>query len=130
MASNNDTLPPPHHVFKAENYHLWPAKMKTYLRTQSLWDVVKSDSNPPPLSNNSILAQIKNHIEELEKEWRTFVIINVALHDDMFIKILNLKAAKEAWDKLKEEFQASERTKKMQVLNLIREFEALKLKET
>ncbi|CAJ2651803.1 unnamed protein product [Trifolium pratense] len=54
----------------------------------------------------------------------------ISLHDDIFIKILNLETAKEAWDKLKEEFQGSERTKKMQVLNLRREFEALKMKET
>jgi len=56
--------------------------------------------------------------------------IHAALHNDIFIKILNLEIAKEAWNKLKEEYQGSERTKKMKVLNLIREFEALKMKET
>ncbi|GAU33542.1 hypothetical protein TSUD_143350 [Trifolium subterraneum] len=129
MASNNSSLPPPP-MFVGENYHLWAAKMKTYLRAQSLWDVVENGSNPPPLPNNPTIAQIKNHNEEVAKEGRALAIIHAALHDDIFIKILNLETAKEAWNKLKEEFQGSERTKKMQVLNLRREFEALKMKET
>ncbi|CAJ2652692.1 unnamed protein product [Trifolium pratense] len=129
MASNNSSLPPPP-MFVGENYHLWAAKMKTYLRAQSLWDVVENGSNPPALPNNPTVAQIRNHNEEVAKEGRALAIIHAALHDDIFIKILNLETAKEAWDKLKEEFQGSERTKKMQVLNLRREFEALKMKET
>ena len=129
MASNNSSLPPPP-MFVGENYHLWAAKMKTYLRAQSLWDVVENGSNPTPLPNNPTVAQIRNHNEEVAKEGRALAIIHAALHDDIFIKILNLETAKEAWDKLKEEFQGSERTKKMQVLNLRREFEALKMKET
>ncbi|CAJ2652705.1 unnamed protein product [Trifolium pratense] len=128
MASNNSSLPPPP-MFVGENYHLWAAKMKTYLRAQSLWDVVENGSTPPVLPNNPTVAQIRNHNEEVAKEGRALAIIHAALHDDIFIKILNLETAKEAWDKLKEEFQGSERTKKMQVLNLRREFEALKMKE-
>lgn len=37
---------------------------------------------------------------------------------------------KEAWDKQKEEFQKSARTRQMQVLNLRRVFKALRMKET
>ncbi|TXG52474.1 hypothetical protein EZV62_021643 [Acer yangbiense] len=40
------------------------------------------------------------------------------------------ETAKEAWDKLKEEFQGSDRTRQMQVLNLRREFEVLRMKES
>ncbi|XP_016730136.1 uncharacterized protein [Gossypium hirsutum] len=36
---------------------------------------------------------------------------------------------KEAWDKLKEEFQGTERTRQQQLLNLRRDFENLKMKE-
>ena len=66
----------------------------------------------------------------MAKEGRALAIIHATLHDDIFIKILNLEIAKEAWNKLMEEYQRSERTKKMKVLNLRREFEALKMKET
>ena len=39
------------------------------------------------------------------------------------------KTAKEAWDRLKEEYQGSDRTHQMQVLNLKREFESLNMQE-
>ena len=42
---------------------------------------------------------------------------------------MNYDTPKEAWDALKEEFQGNERTKQMQVLNLRREFEVLKMKD-
>ena len=66
----------------------------------------------------------------MAKEGRALAIIHATLHDDIFIKILNLEIAKEVWNKLKDEYQGSERTKKMKVSNLRREFEALKMKET
>ena len=43
---------------------------------------------------------------------------------------MDLESPKEAWDKIKEEFQGSEKTRQMQVLNLRREFELLRMKET
>ncbi|XP_021300771.1 uncharacterized protein LOC110429189 [Herrania umbratica] len=42
---------------------------------------------------------------------------------------MTCEAPKEAWDKLKEEFHGSDRTRKMQVLNLLRVFEGLKMKD-
>nr|KYP40246.1 hypothetical protein KK1_038439 [Cajanus cajan] len=128
MASDSNSLPPPP-VFAGENYDLWAAKMRTYLRAQSLWEVVENGSNPAPLPDNPTMAQVRFHSDEVAKEGRALAIIQAAVHDDVFIKILNLDTAKEAWDKLKEEFQGSERTRRMKVLNLRREFEAIKMKE-
>ena len=66
----------------------------------------------------------------MAKESRgALAIIHVGLHDDVFIKIIGCETAKETWDKLKEEFHGSERTRRMQVLNMRREFEAIKMKE-
>nr|KYP35474.1 Retrovirus-related Pol polyprotein from transposon TNT 1-94 [Cajanus cajan] len=103
--------------------------MRTYLRAQSLWEVVENGSNPAPLPDNPTMAQVRFHSDEVAKEGRALAIIQAAIHDDVFIKILNHDTAKEAWDKLKEEFQGSERTRRMKVLNLRREFEAIKMKE-
>ncbi|TXG47842.1 hypothetical protein EZV62_027136 [Acer yangbiense] len=50
--------------------------------------------------------------------------------DTIFTRIMACETAKEAWDKLKEEFQGSDRTRQMQVLNLRREFEVLRMKES
>ncbi|EOY10183.1 Uncharacterized protein TCM_025551 [Theobroma cacao] len=38
--------------------------------------------------------------------------------------------AKEAWDRLRDEFQGSDRTRQLQILNLMREFEILRMKES
>jgi len=43
---------------------------------------------------------------------------------------MNFEFAKGIWDYLKKKYQGNERTKNMQVLNLIREFEMQKMKET
>jgi len=64
------------------------------------------------------------------KEGKAFTIIHATRHNDVFIKILDLMIAKEAWDKLNEEFQGSERIRRMKVLNLRREFEAIRMKES
>jgi hypothetical protein len=40
------------------------------------------------------------------------------------------KSAKETWDKLKAEFQGDEKSRRMRILNLRRQFEVLKMKET
>ena len=42
---------------------------------------------------------------------------------------MNCRTTKEAWDKLKLEYQGSDRTKQMQVLNLKRDFESLTMQE-
>lgn len=44
--------------------------------------------------------------------------------------MMSLKIAKEVWDYIKEEYYGDERIKGMQVLNLIREFELQKMKES
>jgi len=126
-SSNSSVVPAP--ISVGENYDLWDGKMRTHLRSQTLWQVVENGSNPTPLPNNPAVAQLRFHTEEMAKEGRALAIIHVTVHNDVFIKILNLKTTKEAWDKLKEEFQGSERTRRMKVLNLIREFEVIKMKE-
>ena len=47
----------------------------------------------------------------------------------IFTRIMACETTKEAWDKLKEEFQCSDKTRKMQVINLRKEFGVLKMKK-
>lgn len=60
MTSDSSSLPAPP-IFAGGNFHLRAAKMMTYLRAQSLWDVVENESNPPPL------AQMRNHNDKGRK---------------------------------------------------------------
>jgi len=49
--------------------------------------------------------------------------------DIVFTRIMSCETTKEAWNTLQEAFQGNERTRQMQVLNLRREFEMLRMKE-
>lgn len=52
------------------------------------------------------------------------------MSDALFTRIIKLESAKDIWDFFKEEYKGNERTKNMQVLNLRREFETQRMKES
>ncbi|XP_016699894.1 uncharacterized protein [Gossypium hirsutum] len=99
-SSGFSPAPPP--MFNGEGYHIWVVKINTYLQVFDLWEVVNSDVEPPPLRANPTVAHIR---------------------------IMACGFPKQAWDKLKEEFQGTERMRQQQLLNLRRDFENLKMKE-
>ena len=129
MASSNISLPAPP-VFTGKNYEIWAVKMKAQLRAYDLWDVVETGAEPPPVPANPTVAQMRYHSEQVAKRAKALTILHSAVDDDIFMRISNLETAKQVWDKLEEEFFGNERTKQMQVLNLKREFEALKMSES
>ena len=55
-------------VFNGEHYHIWVVKMRFYLRSQGLWNVVMFEADPPPLGANPTFAQMKAHEEEKLKK--------------------------------------------------------------
>ena len=113
--------------FTGKNYHIWSSKMRNYLETFDLWDMVVEDKHIPSLPSNPTVAQIKQHGEEKAK--RSKAILQNVVSDSIFNKIMNCKTAKEQWDTLKEEYQGSDRTRQMQVLNLKRDFEVQSMQE-
>ncbi|XP_052878795.1 uncharacterized protein LOC128285355 [Gossypium arboreum] len=100
--SSSGFSPVPPLVFNGGGYHIWVVKMKTYLQAFGLWEVVNSDVEPAPLRANPTVAQIR---------------------------IMACETPKQAWDKLKEEFRGTKRTRQQQLLNLRKNFENLKMKE-
>ncbi|XP_052478529.1 uncharacterized protein LOC128034034 [Gossypium raimondii] len=128
MASSNFSPAAPQ-VFNGEGYHIWVVKMKTYLQAFDLWEVVNSDVEPEPLRTNPTVAQIRQHADERTKRHKAMSCIQNSVPDVIFIGIMACESPKQAWDKLKEEFQGTERTRKQQLLNFRREFENLKMKE-
>ncbi|KAL4291703.1 hypothetical protein GQ457_14G023770 [Hibiscus cannabinus] len=117
-------------LFDGQNYQLWAVKMKAYLRGSDLWDVVETGNDPPPIRNNPTVAQMKHHAEECAKKFKALSIIHAAVTETIFTRIMACETGKEAWDRLRDEFQGSEKTKQMQVLNLRREYEMLRMKES
>ncbi|XP_022889173.1 uncharacterized protein LOC111404622 [Olea europaea var. sylvestris] len=116
-------------AFTGENYDFWAAKMKAYLKAYDLWEITETGMEPPPLKANPTIAQLKQHSEEVAKKFKALSCIQSTISNVIFTRIITCKSAKEAWDRLQEEFRGNARTRQMQVLNLRREYEGLKMKE-
>ncbi|GKV53769.1 hypothetical protein SLEP1_g60284, partial [Rubroshorea leprosula] len=116
-------------VFAGQNYTVWAVKMKAYLRAFELWEVVEIDRQPAPLPPNATLAQIKRHSEEVAKRYKALTCLHSAVTDEIFNRIMTCETAKEAWDKLRVEFQGDNKARQMEVLNLKREFALIRMKD-
>ncbi|KZV47520.1 hypothetical protein F511_14592 [Dorcoceras hygrometricum] len=101
--------------------------METYLEALDLWEAVEEYYEVPALPNNPTMAQIKAH---KEKKTKAKACLFAAVSSSIFTRIMSLKSAKEIWDYLKVEYEGDERIKGMQVLNLIREFELQRMKDS
>ncbi|XP_015896297.2 uncharacterized protein LOC107430027 [Ziziphus jujuba] len=117
-------------VFDGDNYQAWAIKMIVHLEALDLWEAVEEDYDVPPLPANPTMTQMKAHKERKTKKSKAKACLFFAVSSTIFTRIMNLQLAKAIWDYLKNDYQGNERIKNMQVLNLIREFEMLKMKET
>ncbi|KAA8550126.1 hypothetical protein F0562_001810 [Nyssa sinensis] len=122
------SIAPP--VFDGENYQIWAVRMETYLDAMDLWEAVEEDYEVLPLPDNPTMAQIKNHKDRKTRKSKTKACLFVAVSSTIFTRVMSLKSAKAIWDYLKTEYEGNERIKGMQVLNLIRDFELQKMKES
>ncbi|KAI5348115.1 hypothetical protein L3X38_001002 [Prunus dulcis] len=68
-------------VFNGENYEFWSILMKTILKSHGLWDLL------------------------LMKDARALGLIQSAVSDQLFPRIVNEETSKGAWDILKLEFR-------------------------
>ena len=126
-ASFSSIAPP---VFDGENYQIWAVRMEAYLDALDLWEAVEEDYDIPILPNNPTMAQIKTHKEKKMKKSKAKACLFVAVSSTIFTRIISCKTAKSIWDYLKEEYAGDERIRGMTVLNLIRDFELQKMKES
>lgn len=93
-----------------------------------LWEAVEEDYEIQALTNNPTIAQIKTH-EKKTKISKAMASLFAAVSSTIFTRIMSLKSAKEICDYFKAEYRGDERIRGMQVLNLIRDFELLMMKE-
>ncbi|XP_023734055.3 uncharacterized protein LOC111881897 [Lactuca sativa] len=117
-------------MFNGDNYQLWAARMTSYLEAMDLWEVVEEDYVVPQLPENPTMAQIKVHKEKTSRKSKAKATLFAAVSTTIFIRIMCLKTGKEVWDYLKEEYEGDEKIRGMQALNLIREFEMQRMKES
>ncbi|XP_040958004.1 uncharacterized protein [Gossypium hirsutum] len=111
------------------SFHASRAAAIVAMQAFDLWEVVNTDVEPAPLRANPTVAQIRQHADERTKRHKAMSCIQNCVSDVIFTRIMACETPKQAWDKLKEEFQGTERTRQLQLLNLIRDFENLKMKK-
>ncbi|XP_016755167.2 uncharacterized protein [Gossypium hirsutum] len=126
--SNFSVVAPP--VFDGDNYQMWAVRMETYLEALDLWEPIEEDYEVPPLPANPTVAQIKAQKEKKTRKSKAKACLFAAVSQMIFTRIMSLKSAKEIWDYLKAEYEGDERIRGMKVLNLIRDFELQKMKES
>ena len=117
-------------IFDGTNYQVWAIRMEAYLDANDLWEAVEQVYEVPILPENPTVAQIKNHKERKQRKSKARATLFAAVSPTIFTRIMTLKTTKEIWDFLKQEYEGNEKVKGMQVLNLIREFEMQKMKES
>lgn len=80
---------PPIPIFTVENYDYWCVKMQTFFQSEGLWSFVKNGYEEPdpetPLSQGE-----KQKLEETKrKDSRALFLIQQALSDDLFPRIIS-----------------------------------------
>ncbi|CAL9021866.1 unnamed protein product [Prunus brigantina] len=124
-------------VFNGENYEFWSIRMKTILKSHGLWDLVEkglsiSDSKKKESENisdeevteKSAMAGI------LMKDARALGLIQSAVSDQLFPRIVNEETSKGAWDILKLEFRGDKQVRNVKLQGLRREFEYTRMKDS
>ncbi|XP_027929810.1 uncharacterized protein LOC114186017 [Vigna unguiculata] len=117
-------------VFDGDNYHIWAARMEAHLEANDLWEAIEEDYEILPLPINPTIAQIKTQKEKKVRKSKARATLLAAVSQDVFTRIMTIKSAFEIWKFLKDEYEGDERIKGMQVMNLVREFEMQKMKES
>ncbi|KAL0559650.1 hypothetical protein IC582_000013 [Cucumis melo] len=117
-------------IFDGDNYQVWAVRMEAYMEALDIWEAVEEDYEIPALPDNPTMAQIKAQKEKKTKKSKAKACLFAAVSSTIFTRIMTLRSAYEIWNYLKSEYEGDERIKGMRVLNLIREFELQKMKET
>ncbi|XP_068466490.1 uncharacterized protein [Phaseolus vulgaris] len=117
-------------IFDGDNYQMWVVRMETYLEALDLWEAIKEDYEIESLPKNPIVAQIKSQKLKKMKRSKAKACLFAVVALMVFTRIMSLKSTKAIEDYLKAEYEGDERIRGMQVLNLIREFELQRMKES
>jgi hypothetical protein len=80
--------------------------------------------------NNPTVAQIKNHKKRKTRKSKAKACLFAVVFTTIFTRIMSLKSTKDVWDYLKKEYTGDDRICGMQSLNLIREFEPQRMKDS
>ncbi|KAI5329221.1 hypothetical protein L3X38_028618 [Prunus dulcis] len=122
-------------VFNGENYEFWSIRMKTILKSHGLWDLVEHGCNDPDSKKEKEIEETKDAEKStmaqlLMKDARALGLIQSAVSDQLFPRIVNEETSKGAWDILKLEFRGDKQVRNVKLQGLRREFEYTRMKDS
>ncbi|CAL2236277.1 unnamed protein product [Prunus armeniaca] len=125
-------------VFNGENYEFWSIRMKTILKSHGLWDLVENgfDASDPEKKkgkeegSKAAEEEKSTSAEILMKDARALGLIQGAVSDQIFPRIVNEETSKGAWDILKQEFRGDKQVRSVKLQGLRREFEYTRMKDS
>ena len=130
MATTNQTSSIPVPIFTGENYDFWSVKMKTFFRSQDLWDIIEEGFTILEDTSTLTVAQKKELKGNKQKDSRTLFALQQVVNDTIFPRIIGIISAKRAWNTIQEEFQGSDEVRNVKLHSLRREFELIRMKES
>ncbi|KAI5351827.1 hypothetical protein L3X38_004718 [Prunus dulcis] len=125
-------------VFNGENYEFWSIRMKTIMKSHGLWDLVENgfDASDPTKKkgkeegSKAAEEEKSTSAEILMKDARALGLIQGAVSDQIFPRIVNEETSKGAWDILKQEFRGDKQVQSVKLQGLRREFEYTRMKDS
>ncbi|KAL6317815.1 hypothetical protein AAG906_030569 [Vitis piasezkii] len=103
-------------ILDGDNYETWAVRMTVHLQALDVWEAMEEN--------------YELHKERKTRKAKAKACLFATISPSIFIKIMKINSAAEIWEYLKEEYKGNERIKNMQVMNLIREFEMKKMRES
>lgn len=117
-------------AFSGENYDMWNIKMRTLLLSQGLWDIVENGYKEYAVEDVLTPEQKKTLAENQMTDAKALFLIQQGVAESSFPRIIGAKKSKEAWDKLKEEFQGTAKVLTVKLQTLRRQFQNLQMMES
>lgn len=88
--------------FNGEHFNLWTLMMKTMFRSRDLWNLIEIKFSEEEDGNRLN--------ESMKKDTKALYLIQQTFDPKIFIRISEVKTAKETWQTLKIEFQGDSNT--------------------
>ncbi|GMP22505.1 hypothetical protein CsSME_00000499 [Camellia sinensis var. sinensis] len=107
--------------------------MKTLFKSYDLWDLVENgfvDLADPEQATRLTAAQRNELKEKKQKDAKALFLIQQALDEAVFPRVMDVSTSKEAWDLLQEEYQGSSRVVTLKLQTPRREFKNLSMKSS
>ncbi|WRX24633.1 protein of unknown function DUF4219 - like 7 [Theobroma cacao] len=96
-------------IFDGSNYPVWAIIMKAFLRGVNLWNAIENETEVPALRDNAMPTQVKQYEKDIAKKFRALSFIHSTVMQSIFNQIMGCETAKQACNKLEEEFLGSTR---------------------